>query len=106
MPRAGSPLRGWVAACLALVFLLHGRAWALDAAVIINEIAYHPLAGDSEWIELHSLSGVDIDLSGWRLADAVDYTFAEGTKIPGHGFLIIAATPAAPSLCTRTATPP
>ena len=106
MPRAGSPLRGWVAACLALVFLLHGRAWALDAAVIINEIAYHPLAGDSEWIELHSLSGVDIDLSGWRLADAVDYTFAEGTKIPGHGFLIIAATPAAPSLAGLNALGP
>ena len=83
---------------MALVLLLHGRARALDAAVIINEIQYHPLAGDSEWIELHSLSGVDIDLSGWRLADAVDYTFPEGTKIAGHGWLVIAATPTATSL--------
>ncbi|MEO5916626.1 MAG: lamin tail domain-containing protein [Luteolibacter sp.] len=69
-----------------------------DAAVIINEIHYHPLTGDTEWIELHSLTGVDIDLSGWKLANAVDYTFSEGAKIPGHGFVVIAATPNAFSL--------
>jgi hypothetical protein len=73
-------------------------ARANDAAVIINEIQYHPLTGDTEWIELHSLTGVDIDLSGWKLSNAVTYTFAEGAKIPGHGFVIIAATPGAASL--------
>ncbi len=74
------------------------RAFANDAAVIINEIHYHPVVGDTEWIELHSLSGVDIDLAGWRLADGVDYTFAEGAKITGHGWIVVAATPSASSL--------
>ena len=82
--------------CLAL--LLASRAWGTDAAVIINEIHYHPVTGDTEWIELHSLSGVDVDLSGWKLANGVDYTFADGVKIPGHAYLIVAANPAATSL--------
>lgn len=84
-----------VAGCL---FAGSGSVRAIDAAVIINEIHYHPLAGDTEWIELHSLSGVDIDLSGWRLADGVEFKFAEGTKIPGHGYLLVAANPGAASL--------
>ena len=81
--------------CIAALF---ARASANDAAIIINEIHYHPVVGDTEWIELHSLSGVDIDISGWRLADGVDYTFAEGAKMPGHGWIVVAATPGAASL--------
>jgi hypothetical protein len=61
-------------------------------------LQYHPAADDTEWIELHSLSGVDIDISGWRLTGGVEYTFAEGTKIPGHGFIVVAANPSAASL--------
>ena len=91
-------LPGFLPACLGIFFLLLARAHAIDAAVTINEVHYHAVAGDTEWIELHSLSGVDIDMSGWRLADAVDYAFPEGTKIAGHGYMIIAATPGAVSL--------
>jgi hypothetical protein len=74
------------------------RAMAIDAAVIINEIHYHPVAGDTEWIELHSLSGVDIDMSGWRLKDGVEFTFPSTAKIVGHGYLLVAANPSAASL--------
>ena len=81
---------------LLLAFL--ARSAAIDAAVIMHEIQYHPAAGDTEWIELHSLSGVDIDMSGWRLVDAVEFTFPEGTKISGHGYLTVAANPGAATL--------
>jgi hypothetical protein len=74
------------------------RSFAVDAAVIFTELQYNPAAGDTEWIELHSLSGVDIDIGGWRLTAGVEYTFAEGTKMPGHGFLVVAANPGAPTL--------
>ena len=93
-----APLRRFLVICLSLPLLLLSRAHAIDAAVVINEIHYHPLAGDTEWIELHSLTGVDIDLSGWRFSDGVAYTFPEGTKITGHGYLVIAATPGASAL--------
>lgn len=73
-------------------------ARAIDAAVIINEIQYNPLSGEAEWIELHSLTGVDIDLSGWKFSQGIDYTFAEGAKITGHGYLVVASNPGSPAL--------
>ena len=93
-----SHFRRLLLACLTILFSFLAQARAIDAAVIINEIHYHPAAGDTEWIELHSLSGVDIDLSGWRLADGVDYTFPEGSKITGHGYVVVALVPGAASL--------
>lgn len=83
---------------LSVLGLLAPRGEASDAAVVITEIHYNPLPGDSEWIELHSLMGVDVDLSGWRISNGVDYVFAEGTKISGHGYVVVAATPGAASL--------
>jgi len=68
----------------------------LDSTVVFNEIMYHP-AGDEdalEWVELHNQMGVDMDISGWSLAGGVDYSFAQGTIIPGGGYLVVAASPA------------
>src|SRR5262245_31004030 len=67
---------------------------ASDMAVVFNEINYHPLPGASEWVELQDLHGVDVDLSGWSITGGINYTFSEGTVIRGHGYLVIAATPA------------
>src|SRR5688572_4103692 len=67
---------------------------AVDMAVVFNEIHYHPAGTDTEWIELHNLHGVDVDLSGWEIDGGVNYTFAEGAVIRGHGFLLVAAVPA------------
>ncbi|HEX2749126.1 MAG TPA: lamin tail domain-containing protein, partial [Verrucomicrobiales bacterium] len=68
-------------------------AIAADMAVTFNEIQYHPAGSDTEWIEFHNLHGVNVDMSGWKVSGGVDYTFAEGTVIPGHGFLLVAAQP-------------
>ncbi|MEX2186486.1 MAG: LamG-like jellyroll fold domain-containing protein [Pirellulales bacterium] len=68
----------------------------LDSTVVFNEVMYHPAgnAPEMEWVELHNQMGVDMDLSRWRL-DGIDFTFAEGTVIPGGGYLVVAADPAA-----------
>ena len=79
-----------------LVFFL-GRAAAVDSVVVFNELSYHPVGGAAagEWVELHNQMAIDIDLSGWHLEDGINFTFAEGTVIPGGGHLVIAADPAA-----------
>ena len=78
-----------------------------DSVVIFNEVQYHPAAGGgTEWIELRNLNGVNVDVSGWRLSSAVDYRFPEGIVIPGHGFLLVAANPAHPSLAGKSALGP
>jgi hypothetical protein len=83
-------------AVLALAVVLC-RAAAVDSVVVFNEISYHPASNESanEWIELHNQMAIDIDLSGWHLEDGVNFTFAEGTIIPGGGYLLVASNPGA-----------
>ncbi len=67
--------------------------------IVINEIMYHP-PGDSlddpgtEYVELHNTSGAAVDISGWRLNRAIEYTFAPGTYIAANGHLVVAHDPA------------
>lgn len=69
----------------------------LDSVVVFNELMYNPAGGTEalEWIELHNQMAIDMDVSEWRLTDGVNYTFPEGTIIPGHGYLVIASDPVA-----------
>ncbi len=70
-----------------------------DAVVTFNEVHYNPpLSQDGEWVELHNQMAVNIDLSGWSLADGINFTFAKGTIIPGGGFLVVAKLPGHASL--------
>ena len=68
-----------------------------DSVVTFNELNYNPASGDAggEWIELHNQLSVDVELSGWRLAEGVEYEFAAGTTIGGGEYLVIAKDPAA-----------
>ncbi|MEX2186748.1 MAG: lamin tail domain-containing protein, partial [Pirellulales bacterium] len=69
----------------------------LDSTVVLNEIMYNPQGGGEslEWIELHNQMAVDMDISRWRLSDGVSFTFPAGTVVPGGGYLVVAADPAA-----------
>ena len=74
--------------------------------VVINEIHYHPvelpafqtdgtpqldLAEDlHEFIELHNPGAAPVDLSGWKLVNAVDFTFSPGTVIGPGSYLVVA----------------
>ncbi|MES2707313.1 MAG: lamin tail domain-containing protein [Verrucomicrobiota bacterium] len=81
--------------CVPLLLSLLASARA-DSVVVFNEIMYHPdTAGEpaGEWVELRNQMGVDVDISHWRLADAVDYTFPAGTVIPAGGLLVVAEIP-------------
>ena len=68
----------------------------LDSTVVFNELMYNPpddMAETAEWIELYNQLAVDMDISEWELDGGVDYTFPDGTIVPGRGFLLVAATP-------------
>lgn len=68
---------------------------AADSTVVLNEIHYHPASQEAsrEWVELHNLMSVRMDLSRWRLAGGITFTFPEGTVLPGGGHLVIALQP-------------
>jgi len=77
-----------------------------DGVVTFNELQYHPKAAQTagEWLELKNQYAVDIDMSGWRLTDGIDFVFPAGTVIPAGGYLVIAANPSALKGATGLAT--
>lgn len=38
-------------------------------AILINEILFHPVSGESEWIELYNPGPKEVDLKGWYVSD-------------------------------------
>ena len=63
--------------------------------VAFNEIMYRPLTNEAqlEWVEFHRQMAVDVDMSGWSIDGGIQYTFPEGTRMPGGGYLVVAVSP-------------
>lgn len=83
---------------LNIFFVNHSIIFAsktADSILVFNEVHYNPAddAKDSEWIELHNLNGVNVDVSGWRIRGGVNFDFPEGTVVEGHGFILVAQDP-------------
>jgi hypothetical protein len=66
------------------------------AAVVINEIMYHPPEDrdDLQFVELHNTADQPAAVGGWQLR-GVKFTLPAGTTIPAGGFLVVAKDPAA-----------
>src|SRR5262249_36459754 len=106
---------------IVLAFLFAGTAFGDNAAahrerlgqssrrtsLVISEIMYHPaethgtintnaqgfVTNNLEFIELFNSRSEFQDLSGYRLAGSVDYTFPRGTTIGGRSFVVVAKSP-------------
>lgn len=61
-------------------------------SIVINEIMYHPVTDDDndEFIELYNRGTNAVNVGGWRLNKAIDFTFPTNTIIPTNGYLVIA----------------
>jgi hypothetical protein len=62
------------------------------AAVVINEVMYHPISEDDndEYVELYNRSGSAVDLGGWRLQGGISFTFPSNTVIAAGGYVVVA----------------
>lgn len=67
----------------------------LESSLVITEIHSNPDIKTElvEFIELYNSAAGDIDLSGCYLADAVDYTFPQGTVLAAGAHLIVGQNP-------------
>ena len=86
------PLRSLIAPCCALLVLL----CPAKAAVVINEIMFHPSGlpevPAQEWVELYNASTTEtVDLSGWKFSKGVSFTIPSGTVLAPGAFLVVAA---------------
>jgi hypothetical protein len=70
-----------------------GTARPTNAQVVINEIMYHPASENvlEEYIELHNRAGTNVNVSGWRFSNGVEFIFPANTVIPANGYLVVAA---------------
>lgn len=62
-----------------------------DNTVVINEIMYAPISGnsDDEYVELHNNTATAISLKDWKLTGGIDFKFPAGASIPAGGFVVV-----------------
>jgi serine protease AprX len=61
--------------------------------LVLSQVAYDTPGDDAieEWVELHNPLPVDVDLSGWRLADDFRaFPFPAGSRIRAGSYLVVA----------------
>jgi hypothetical protein len=68
-----------------------------DPLIVINEIHYHPDNNKEpvEFVELFNAGAVPIDLNGWSLDDAVNYTFSGPVVLNPGEYALVTENPAA-----------
>ena len=58
--------------------------------IIINEINYNPAEGENmEFVELYNSMSDPIDISGYKLVGAINFTFPPGITLGGKGFVLL-----------------
>lgn len=55
----------------------------------VEEVMYHPVDGDAEFIEIVNIGSVPADLAGVQLAGGVTFTFSGGTLAPGARAVVV-----------------
>ena len=67
----------------------------LPRLAIFNEIHAAPVDKTlrQEFVEIVSVSGTALDLSGWRITGGISYTFPAGTSLPPGAMLVVAQDP-------------
>ena len=80
--------------CIATILCAGG---SVAQTVVINEIHYDPPDNTQplEFVELHNPGVTAVSVAGWRLEDAVDFTFPAGATIPAGGYFVVAENAAA-----------
>lgn len=99
---SGRPLPGATGMLGAMRLFAAGVSlWFLPAigwaAVVLNEIAYHPPdeRDDLQFVELHNATSAAADLSGWKFTAGIQFTFPAGTQLAAGAYLVVGKNPAA-----------
>ena len=77
-------------------FAVMAKNWGKRRSpVVINEIHYDPDVKTElvEFIELHNISEVDVNIAGWYFSDGITYQFPAGAMLPAGGYVVAAQTP-------------
>jgi len=74
-----------------LLFCLSFMALFARAQVVISEIMYAPIGGNTaEFVELHNVGSNAVDVAGWAFMDGITYTFPAPSVIGADAYLVVA----------------
>lgn len=60
--------------------------------LVVSEVMYHPVGDELlEYVELHNVGGISLNLSGVRFTKGIDFDFPNGTTIAAGAYLLIVA---------------
>lgn len=62
-----------------------------NGGIVINEIMYDPLTGQSEWIEIYNASGQAVNLKNWKYSEASSFIYLSNEDLifnPGDYFVL------------------
>jgi hypothetical protein len=64
-----------------------------NAVILINSTDYNPVSGRlaEQYVQLRNTNAYWVDVSGWRLTGAIEFTLKPGTVIPSGNSLYLAA---------------
>lgn len=90
-----SHTKGFFLGLMALTAEMHLSPAVADTTLDFNEIMYHPATNEPglEWVEFYNQMAVDLDISGWRVSGDIHYTFSEGSRVAGRGYIVVALNP-------------
>src|SRR6185503_15766372 len=87
-----APRRGWIFNTLRYA---NGGPYLgpqpTNAVINFGSVEYNPASGNQaeEYIQFSNPNAYPVDISGWKVAGAVDYTFRGGVIIPTYGTLYL-----------------
>ncbi len=63
-----------------------------NGPIVISEIMFNPISGSEldTYVELYNRGEELVDLSGWRFAAGIRFTFPAGTSLAPGGYLVVA----------------
>lgn len=92
LDRLGNPIPGLTDS---INITYTGTIQPLEDYIVINEIQYHALLPDADFVEIYNRSATTtFDLSGLEF-QGLNYTFAEGALVPPNQYLVLAQDRAA-----------
>lgn len=64
----------------------------VNCPIVINEVLAHSHGPAPDWIELHNVSDIPVDIGGWFLSDTeqdlMQYQIAPGTIVEPNGYIV------------------
>ncbi len=74
-------------------FAVQAQSWRQQQCpIVINELLAHSHDKSPDWIELHNVSSVPVDIGGWSLSESKNdlyaYVIPDGTVVEPNGYVV------------------